>query len=62
MAVWMRWFAQHQPFTPIIDTLRGLLLGTSIGNNAVLAVAWCVGLALVGYLWAQAAYKRSPAR
>jgi ABC-2 type transport system permease protein len=63
MAVWIRWFAQHQPFTPIIDTLRGLLLGTPSGdNNAVLAVAWCVVLALAGYLWARAVYNRAPAR
>jgi ABC-2 type transport system permease protein len=62
MPAGVRWFAQYQPFTPVIDTLRGLLLGTPIGNSAVLAVAWCVGLALVGYLWARAIYKRNPAR
>jgi ABC-2 type transport system permease protein len=63
MAVWIRWFAQHQPFTPIIDTLRGLLLGTPIdGNSAVLAAGWCVILALAGYLWARAAYNHAPAR
>ena len=50
MAGWARWFAEHQPFTPVVNTLRGLLLGTPIGNNAILAIAWCVGLALVGYL------------
>ncbi len=44
MPAGVRWFAEHQPFTPVIDTVRGLLLGTSLGNNAVLAVAWCVGL------------------
>ena len=59
MPVGIRWFAEYQPFTPVIDTLRGLLLGTPIGNSAVLAVAWCVVLALVGYLWARAVYNRS---
>jgi ABC-2 type transport system permease protein len=59
MAGWVRYFAQYQPFTPVIETLRGLLLGAPIGNNAVLAVAWCVGLALVGYLWARAVYNRN---
>ena len=58
MPVGIRWFAEYQPFTPIIDTLRGLLLGTPIGNSAVLAVAWCIGLALVGYLLARAIYNR----
>ena len=62
MPAGVRWFAMYQPFTPVIDTLRGLLLGTPIGNNAVLAVAWCVALALGGYLWARAVYNRGPAR
>jgi ABC-2 type transport system permease protein len=62
MPVGVRWFAEYQPFTPVIDTLRGLLLGTSIGNSAVLAVAWCAGLTLVGYLWARAIYNRNSVR
>jgi ABC-2 type transport system permease protein len=62
MPAGVRWFAEYQPFTPVIDTLRGLLLGTPIGNSAVLAVAWCAGLALVGYLWARAVYNRNPVR
>lgn len=56
----VRWFAEHQPFTVVIDTLRGLLLGTPIGNSAVLAVAWCVLIALAGYVWARAVYSRAP--
>ena len=60
MAGWVRWFAQYQPVTPVIDTLRGLLLGTPIGDSAVLAVAWCAVLALAGYLWARAVYNRGP--
>jgi ABC-2 type transport system permease protein len=58
----VRWFAEHQPFTPVIDTVRGLLMGTPIGDSAVVAVAWCLGIALVGYLWARALYSRQPAR
>jgi ABC-2 type transport system permease protein len=60
MAGWARWFAEHQPFTPIVDTLRGLLLGTPIGNSAIGAVGWCIGLALVAYLWARVVYNRAP--
>ena len=58
----LRPFAEYQPFTPIIETLRGLLLGTPIGSSAVLAVAWCAGIALVGYLWARAVFNRTPGR
>jgi ABC-2 type transport system permease protein len=60
MPAGVRWFAEHQPFTPIIETLRGLLLGTPIGNNAIIALAWCVGIGLVGYLWARALFRRDP--
>jgi ABC-2 type transport system permease protein len=57
----VRWFAGNEPCTPIIDTVRGLLTGTPTGDSAVVAVAWCVGLALVGYLWARALFRRDPA-
>lgn len=60
MPAGVRWFATYQPFTPVIETLRGLLLGTPSGNTALLAVAWCVVLALVGYLWSHAIYNRDP--
>jgi ABC-2 type transport system permease protein len=58
----LRWFADYQPFTPVIETLRGLLLGTAIGNSAVLAVAWCTVITVASYLWARAAFNRDPAR
>ncbi|PRX97975.1 ABC transporter permease [Allonocardiopsis opalescens] len=62
LPVVLRWFAEYQPFTPIIETLRGLLLGTEIGGNGVLAVAWCAGISLAAYLWAKRLYNRDPAR
>ncbi|GAB2838594.1 ABC transporter permease [Actinoallomurus bryophytorum] len=49
----LRWFAEYQPFTPIMETVRGLLLGTPIGNSATIATAWCAGIAVVSYLWAK---------
>jgi ABC-2 type transport system permease protein len=58
MPVGLRWFAEYQPFTPIIETLRGLLLGTGIGASGIAAVAWSAGVALVGYLWAKKLYNR----
>jgi ABC-2 type transport system permease protein len=62
MPAGLRWFAAYQPFTPVIETVRGLLLGTPIGNSAILAIAWSAGIALVGYFWALALYNRSSAR
>jgi ABC-2 type transport system permease protein len=61
MPVGLRWFADYQPFTPVIETLRGLLLGTAIGNSAIVAIAWCAAITLVGYLWAKKLYNRDPA-
>jgi ABC-2 type transport system permease protein len=58
----LRVFAEYQPFTPFIETLRGLLMGTSIGNSAVIAIAWCVVISLVGFLWARSLFNRDPAR
>lgn len=58
----LRLFADNQPFTPMIETLRGLLLGTPIGNSSALAVAWSIAIAVVGYLWAMKLYNRDPAR
>ena len=54
----VRQFAEYQPFTPIIETLRGLLNGTPSAGHAIAAIAWCVGIGLVGYLWALATFKK----
>jgi ABC-2 type transport system permease protein len=62
MPTGLRWFAEYQPFTAFIETVRGLLMGTPIGNSAMLAVAWCAAIALGGYLWARKLYERDPVR
>jgi ABC-2 type transport system permease protein len=54
----VRQFAQYQPFTPIIESLRGLLAGTPPGGYAAAALAWCAGIALLGYLWARATFSK----
>jgi ABC-2 type transport system permease protein len=54
----VRQFAEYQPFTPIIETLRGLLTGAPSGSKAIIAVAWCIGIALVGYLWSLATFTK----
>jgi ABC-2 type transport system permease protein len=58
MPVGLRWFAEYQPFTPVIQTVRGLLTGGPIGDNAIMAIAWGVGIAALSYLWARRLYRR----
>ena len=58
----LRWFAEHQPFTPIVEALRALLAGTPVGDNGVVAVAWCVVISMAGYIWARRLYERVPVR
>ncbi|GLZ07917.1 transport permease protein [Actinomadura sp. NBRC 104412] len=60
MPAGLRWFADHQPFTPVIETLRGLWLGGPVRDDAIVATAWCAGIALAGYLWSRRLYNRDP--
>ena len=62
MPAGLRWFAEYQPFTPIIESFRGLLLGTPLGWSPLVAVAWGVALSLVGYVWAIAIYEKKSVR
>lgn len=55
----VRWFAEYQPFSPMADTLRGLLMGTLIGNSWIWALGWCAVFALGGHAWAVSAFRRS---
>lgn len=54
----LRQFAEYQPFTPIIETVRALLNGTPSTGYAITAVAWCLGIALAGYFWARSLFKK----
>ena len=60
MPGWFQPIAEYQPFTPAIETLRGLLLGTEIGHNGWLALAWCLALATLGSFWSKAVFNRDP--
>lgn len=62
MPTGLRLFAEHQPFTPIMETLRGLLLGTAIGSSGWVALGWCAVIAAVGYLWSKRLYNRDRTR
>jgi ABC-2 type transport system permease protein len=58
MPGWFQPFAKYQPFTPAVETLRGLLLGGKIGHNGLLALAWCLGLSVLGYVWSTSTFSR----
>ncbi|MCW2856004.1 MAG: transporter permease [Marmoricola sp.] len=51
-------FAEHQPVTSIVNTIRELFAGQAIGSDLWIALAWCVGLLVVAYALAMAAYRR----
>ena len=54
----VRWFAQHQPVTAIVDTIRSLFSGTPVGTDIWVALAWCVGILGLAYLLSMIAYRR----
>lgn len=58
MGAGVKQFAEYQPFTPIIETLRGLLAGHVSNGDAIAAVAWCLGFAVLGYVWALSTFKK----
>ncbi|WP_329206121.1 ABC transporter permease [Streptomyces sp. NBC_01696] len=60
MPGWFQPIAEYQPFTPAIETLRGLLLGTGIGNSGWITIAWCLGLTVLGHRWSKAQFDRDP--
>jgi ABC-2 type transport system permease protein len=55
----LEWIGDRQPITPIVETLRGLMLGTPIGSHAVTALIWCAGLAAIGIVSAGALFRRA---
>jgi ABC-2 type transport system permease protein len=59
MPTGVRWFAEHQPFTAVIETTRGLLTGAPLeGSTTVAALGWCVVIGSLGYLWSRSLYRR----
>jgi len=58
MPTGLRQFAEYQPFTPVADSVRGLLSGAAVGTHAFAAVGWSVGIALVAHAWAVGLYDR----
>jgi ABC-2 type transport system permease protein len=62
MPAGLRQFAEYQPFTPVTETVRGLLTGAPTGGDAIATIAWSVAIALAAYLWARRLYNHRPIR
>ena len=59
---WMQGFAEFQPFTAFIETMRGLLTGSDLGNYPAIAVGWCIVLTVAGFVWALAIFEKKSVR
>jgi ABC-2 type transport system permease protein len=62
MPVGLRQFAEYQPFTPMINSLRALVSGGPTGSDLWIAIGWCALIALLGYLWSRRLFLRVPAK
>ena len=62
MPEWLQGFAQYQPFTPFIESVRGLLLGTPLDDSLWLAIVWAIVITIGGYVWSMAIYERKSVR
>lgn len=54
----VRWFAEHQPVTSIVNSIRDLLAGQPVGGDIWIAIAWCAGILIVAYGLALTVYRR----
>jgi ABC-2 type transport system permease protein len=54
----VRTFAENQPVTSIVDAIRSLLAGQPVGNDIWVALAWCIGIMIVAYVFAMRAYQK----
>jgi ABC-2 type transport system permease protein len=62
MPEWLQWVADHQPVTPIIETIRGLLMGTPMGDAPWWALGWCAAILVVSYVWGAWLFRRNGRR
>lgn len=62
MPSWLQWIADNQPITPIIETIRGLLMGTDFGVRPFWAVGWCLLILGIAVVWAAVVFRRKAGR
>lgn len=58
MPAGLAWFAEHQPFTPMIEGMRGLLAGVGDWGTIALAAGWCVLIMVAGFIWSRSLFRR----
>jgi ABC-2 type transport system permease protein len=59
---WLRGLAEHQPITPIIETIRGMLMGTDAGNQPLWAIGWCLLILAIAVVWGAVMFRRKAGR
>ena len=62
MPTWLQWIAENQPITPIIETIRGLLMDTPLGDAPWWALGWCAGILVFAVVWGSWLYRRKAGR
>ena len=62
MPSWLQWIAENQPITPIIETIRALLMGTDAGTRPLWALGWCLVIIAAAYLWGSWLFARRARR
>ncbi|WP_345800195.1 ABC transporter permease [Microbacterium sp. AZCO] len=62
MPDWLQWIAENQPVTPIIETIRGLLMGTPVGDEAWWALFWCLLILTISFVWGAWLFRRKAGR
>ena len=62
LPTWLRGFAEHQPITPVIETVRALLMGTPAGSAPALALVWLAGILAMAIVWSVILFKRQAGR
>ncbi|MFD6054915.1 ABC transporter permease [Agromyces sp. NPDC060279] len=62
MPDWLRPIAEHQPITPVIETIRSFLVGTPLGSSGWIALAWCLGIVVVAAVWGAWLFRRKAGR
>ena len=58
MPSWLQGVAENQPITPVIETIRALLTGGSVGDHVWWAIGWCVLILLCSFIWSMWAFNR----